>query len=815
MRWPARFGFAPPQRSPSPSLLAAMLIVLGVGVLRYASRPLTPCWTPSDLAHYNLPAERAFDDTAPNFLITGYINSYPLLKEQKQQVYVAATSILIDGEDRPVQGTLRLSTRLRQKLQYGQRVLIRGRLVTPPDFEDFSYRDYLTQRSVYSVVYGARVNILEQEAPQGDPIRTWLYRFRSRGESLLNRLLAEPYAALANGMLLGIEAGIPDDLYAQFNATGASHVIVISGSNVALIAGIFFAVGRRIFGKRLAIWPTLTAIAAYALLVGGDPAVLRAACMGGLVVVASALNRQSTAIISLATACWAMTLANPLTLWDVGFQLSSAATAGLILFSPAITKRLKLDDSSQKPATEATSAQAEPTSVNRWRTKTVSLICGIFSEALIATLAANVTTLALVIYYFGRLSLVSVLTNLLIVPIQPIILVAGSAGVLIGVAGLELLASLLLKPVHLCLWWTVTMVQWTASLPGAGLPVIGYDERWLLITYITIAILSGRSWFSARWQSWVGRGRRGWRWRRALAVAGIFLLLAALFIFPELPKLPNGKLEIYFLDIGQGDGVLIQTPRGRQVLIDGGKEPGRLRQQLREVLPWWDRRLDLVILTHPDSDHMQAQAQLPDSFRVDQAILSKVSADHIDAQSWRANYQVAGTTIHMRQAGATFSLDKGVQLSMLWPPPSGLSVEQIKQYEDAGRADSRDNSYDNENGIVVMLTYGAFRLLLPADLGYPGERALLAQNTPLQATVLKIGHHGSQYSSSKEFLQAVSPQVCVIQVGAENEYGHPHQALLKRLQHCIVLRNDQQGRIRIGSNGQQLWLAAERNWRQE
>ena len=149
--------------------------------------------------------------------------------------------------------------------------------------------------------------------------------------------MPEPYAALANGMLLGIEAGIPDDLYDKFNLTGTSHVIVISGSNVALIAGVLVAFGTRLLGRKRGVYPALLGIAAYALLVGGDAAVMRAALMGGLFVYATAIGRRSTALVSLAAACWAMTLVNPLTFWDVGFQLSSAATAGLILFSPTIT----------------------------------------------------------------------------------------------------------------------------------------------------------------------------------------------------------------------------------------------------------------------------------------------------------------------------------------------------------------------------------------------------------------------------------------------------------------------------------------------
>ncbi|MEZ4557723.1 MAG: ComEC/Rec2 family competence protein [Caldilineaceae bacterium] len=273
------------------------------------------------------PIDRA---AAPTVTVQGFISSYPLASDTKQRLEVTAASItaVCDAAGR---GYAAAQHRV-HAASTAKMVRLRGRLVTPPDFEDFSYREYLARKGIHSLMYGAEIDILPGP-PAGNPVLRGLYAFRARGEALLNRQLPEPYAALANGMLLGIEAGIPDDLYDQFNLTGTSHVIVISGSNVALIAGVLLAVGTRLFGRRYAVIPALIGIAAFALLVGGDAAVMRAALMGGLFVYATSIGRRSTALVSLALACWIMTLANPLTLWDVGFQLSSAATAGLILLA--------------------------------------------------------------------------------------------------------------------------------------------------------------------------------------------------------------------------------------------------------------------------------------------------------------------------------------------------------------------------------------------------------------------------------------------------------------------------------------------------
>ncbi len=435
MRWPARFGFRPPRRDPTTALLAAVALSLLTGTLRYASHPLTPCWSAGDLATYNLPAEQAFDRDAPMVTLHGYINSYPLVSDARQRLHVRVESLARVGEVLDVRGDVRLNAGTRERYVYGQPVAVRGRLVTPPVFEDFSYREYLARKGVHSLAYGAQIDVLPGST-RGNPLHRTLYQFRARGEAFLNRALPEPYAALANGMLLGIEAGIPDELYEQFNLTGTSHVIVISGSNVALIAGVILALSQRAMGRRnrRVIAPTLLGIAAYALLVGGDAAVLRAAGMGGLYVVATVLGRRSTALVSLAVACWAMTLANPLALWDVGFQLSSAATAGLILFTPGISAAFSrvipgaggaLTQPTEPPLSDLSvavdrSGWARPaTTVER----TQSLLRGLIEDGLIVTIAANITTMPLVVFYFGRLSIVSLASNLLIAPVQPFIIV--------------------------------------------------------------------------------------------------------------------------------------------------------------------------------------------------------------------------------------------------------------------------------------------------------------------------------------------------------------------------------------------------------
>lgn len=839
LRWPEKAGFVRPRSGPSPALIAACMLALMAGGLRYASNPLTPCWTPRDLAYYNLPATRAYDKTAPDVTLVGSVNSYPLRQDTRQQFQVAIETIEdaghhidhnIDHIDIAVNGEVRLSTNIRSTYQFGQPLRLRGRLVTPPDFEDFSYREYLARKGVHSLFYPTTIEVLPLEN-QGNWLYRQLYWVRARGEQLLNQQLPEPYAALANGMLLGIESGIPDELYEQFNLTGSSHVIVISGSNVALIAGILLALGRRALSKRRALWPALLGIALYALLVGGDAAVLRAAWMGALYAIATTLDRRNTALVSLAFACWVMTIANPLTLWDVGFQLSSAATAGLILFSPAIVAAFQWISPTwitSGPLTGSLEIGGLDVAA-----KGRTLIQGILQDGLMVTIAANIATLPLVLYYFGRLSLISLATNVLIAPAQPFIMLWGSAGLALGLLGLTAIAQMVLWIPWLCLVWTVTVVRWTAALPGASLELTGYGLVQLLVTYGVIALIALRHqlWLRLR-LLWLhlatsrksigakGMGenqvygaeidrvkasekprQRRYQFNGALIIHPLtvgLLAVSTLLLWTVALGQPDGRLHLYFLDVGQGDGIFIQTPSGRQVLIDGGASPQQLASELGAVMPFWDRTIDIALTTHPDSDHMAAQSTLPARMAFNVALESPASAMDPDAESWRTAMAANGATVAKQAQDNWIDLGDGVALWFLWPVGAPQATENV------------GNENANENSLVAKLVYGDFTLLLTGDAGLPSEATMLANALPLQATVLKVGHHGSKSSSGQPFLNAVQPQISIIQVGAENDYGHPHQEVLDRLAGTMILRNDRHGRIHMTSDGHHLWLDTER-----
>ncbi len=751
------------RREPGPRLAAACTLALLAGGLRLLWA--TPHFGPGDLAYYN---DRG------RVTVTGVVADEPDVRDTYQNLRLRAESLALGDEPSaqnrlPATGLALVRAPRYPTRAYGERLAITGALETPPVFEGFSYRDYLARQGVYSMIRRPRIELIE--SGQGNPLWTALYTFKAHAQATIARILPEPYAALLTGILLGVETGIPRDLYEQFNATGTSHIIVISGFNISIIAGLLMLVGTRVVGKRRAAQVAIAGIALYTVLVGADAAVVRAAIMGCLYVFALTVGRQAEVRTSLIFSALLMTAINPYTLWDVGFQLSFAATAGLIWLTPPLAR----------VAERWLAALIGP--------RRVRSAMGLLSEALLVTLAAQIATGPLIVYHFGRLSVVSLLANLLILPVQPMVMMAGGLATLAGLIWLpagQLLGWLAWLP----LAWTVWVVGWTAAVPFASL-TLGHFGPWLLATIY--AGLAGFLWLMTRarpeenvqFSLPSSDGLRAST--RAMFAGGA---LAVTLAWLAAASLPDGRLHVAFLDVGQGDAIFITTPRGRQILIDGGPSPTALLSEMGYQMPFWDHSLDVVVNTHPEADHLAGLPDVLKRFRVRQIILSDVGNDTPLYAAWERAMANEGATITQAQAGMRLSPGDGVWVEVLHPGTIPV--------------DGRRNAHS----VVLRVRLGRISFLLPGDIETDVERRLVAGGYPLAATVLKAPHHGSDTSSSEAFLTTVNPQVAVISVGADNRFGHPSPEVLARYaEHGIpALRTDELGTVEFITDGERLWV---------
>lgn len=259
--------------------------------------------------------------------------------------------------------------------------------------------------------------------------------------------------------------------------------------------------------------------------------------------------------------------------------------------------------------------------------------------------------------------------------------------------------------------------------------------------------------------------------------------------------LPDGRLHVYFLDVGEGDAIFVRTPEGQQILVDGGPSPATLLSELGEVMPPWDRSIDLVVLTHPDEDHMVGAVGALERYHVESVLDSAAWGEEARAAPWRA--AVAGAGAQRAVALPGMRLQAGRVL---------LTVVQAG----AARITGKSEQNENDRSTVLRLDYGSTSVLLTGDAGQDAEDQMIAGAVPLHADVLKVAHHGSKSSSGERFLATVAPEVAVIQVGRGNRFGLPDPEVLARLAGITTYRTDLNGRIEITSDGMSLWARAAR-----
>ncbi len=628
------------RQRPRHRFFSIFVLTFLLGAARYTASPLNPCFGPHDLATYNGTAE------APRWLtVTGLVDDSPDVRDRITLLRLRAETVEIEGQMQPVRGLALIQAPRYPAYRYGDKVRVRGALETPPDLAGFSYRKYLARRGVHSLLRYPRVEIIGQK--QGVFWRAVLVRLKDASAETLSRLLPDPYAALAKGMLLGLEAGIPDRVNEDFRQTGTTHVIVISGSQVALLAAVVYFLARRAFGQRLALYPAAAGVLLYAAMVGGDPPVVRAAIMGLLYMLAQHVGRPTTGIVSLAAAAFLMTLANPLTLWDASTHLSFAATAGLILIAPRLQQGASRVLARHLPSGPGLRLLQD------------------FTAFLALTLAAQITTAPIIAYYFGRLPLISLPANLLILPAQPFILEGGAVALLLGLLGLTPLAQLAAYVPWLALAWTVGVVEMLARFPmlDLGRPAIG----WVWAAYGALGL----------WLAWdyvkqscarlmaTPRPSRSASWLMTGAV------VAAVAAWVPVLQLPDGRLHVRFLNVGEGSATLITTPDGRHVLIDGGPSPQNLSAALGRTLPFRDRQLELVVLTRPESGYLDGLVPLLGPYRIAQVLQPEAEKETRAYNEWRRRLQTQGIPILRAEPGLRVELGRGAVLDLQGPrvPP--------------------------------------------------------------------------------------------------------------------------------------------------
>lgn len=751
-----------------------VLLLFVLGALRYQLA------LPTEISQ----ALKPFNDQG-RASVMGVVVAEPDIRQAQTLVRVQVSKIRIGDEWQEVPGLALVSVPRDTPVNYGDEVKVDGTPETPPDGADFNYRDYLARENIFTLIRYAKLDTIS--VGNGDPFWTAIYSFKGQAKYAIAQLLPEPSAALLTGILLGDERGIPRQLQTAFANTNTAHIIAISGFNITIVIGILTLVLRRpaaalqvqvqnaatnpvqvqaarVTNNLIATLALLLFLLLYTLLVGASPSVVRACIMGALGVIALQLGRTSFALTSLAFAAFVMTLLNPYVLWDVGFQLSFLATLGLVIYVPRF--RAWLENRFQ-------------TRVGQTRTRQ---LLRYFNDTLIVTAAAFLVTAPLLILYFHRVSLVGFLTNLLILPVQPAVMVLGGIATFLQM-GANALAALPILPTligalaqsmawgaFVCLQYTILVVQATAAIPFGSFPVERIDAPSVLVMYLALALVT--------WQ--------GLRRTLTMFVSQVWLPVAVLavvtiFIWTSALAAPDARTRVSFISAGAGDATLIRTANDERILINGTDEPSVLLSYLGTQLPPWDRRIDMVIATHPDNDNLASLNAVLERYTVGRVMQPPAPArPGVSYAKWQellARYQMEAAV--------------GVEETMVRAGDATIQVIHPDSGNDAAYAALR------------LQTNGKTFLLAPGVRQADGAR-MLKDGALFDADVAVLPNN-----VDGEWLEQVKPETVIFFAG-RSPREQPSKEILDLLEGAVVLRTDERGTVTILLDGDVMLVQAEK-----
>lgn len=703
------------------------------------------------------------------------------------------TAVRIRGEWQETQGDVSLSVSGRQvrarfdRWRAGRSIETWATFRRPARYLNAGVPDLERDLALYgTTLFGSvKSGLLLDVVASGSRIEEWAALIRRHVRASVERWVGRHdavSAAIVSAVLIGDRTGLPDDIRLRLQRAGTYHVIAISGGNIAIFAGLVLALLRvcGATGRRAAI-VALILLAAYAEVVIAGASVWRATLMAGLYLGARALDHRSTPWHALALIAAVIVCLRPLDVRDAGFILTFGATAALLegarrvasAPTPVIGLAAKLSSAAPPAASPVVGRR-----VAHWLVASV-----------VASMAVEVALIPIGATSFSRVTSAGLLLNLAAVPLMGLVQLGGiivscldGVETIAGPAGwvAHAAASGLVDTARL-----VDLAPWmVARVPAPALPLVALYYLALATTLLT---------------------RGNWR----LVGSGV-LLASAVAIATGQPALwlsaarERAELRITFFDVGQGDSTLVEFPDRSTLLIDTGGVPfgsGSFDIGRRVLAPaLWAlgaRRLDAMLLTHGDLDHIGGAPSVVRDFAPREIWDGVPIPDHPQLQIVFRTARESGAQVVRRRTGDEILIG-GAHIRILHPPVPDWERQRVR----------------NDDSVVLEVVYGDVAVLLLGDVGGDVERSMLPHLTPARHRILKVAHHGSSTSTSRELLEHWRPQVVVISAGRGNTFGHPAPDVLQRLDSvgAATYRTDVDGQVTIEAGGSDVcvWTYLER-----
>lgn len=617
----------------------------------------------------------------------------------------------------------------KEELKPGMYLCVRGvieELSLPRNPGEFNKRQYYACEHMY---YSVKKGLVLKKGKEESVYQTLLFQIREHLNSVLKRTAGEA-APVFSAMVLGEKGELPKETKMRYQMAGIIHILAISGLHISLLGmGLYELLKKAGFGIWSAGFLSLTVMIFYGEMTGGSVSAMRAVSMFLIAAGAKILGRIYDMMTALSVSAMILLLESPAYLYNTGFLLSFGAVLGVGAVLPVFLKF--------------------------WGIKNKIL------KSLIGSVCVQLTTLPVMLWFYGEVSIIGIFLNLLVLPTVGIVLISGVFTALIGCAfpGAAVWVSI---PGRLVLFGYNKLCGFGATLPFCTWTP-GQPEIWqIVIYYVILFFLTGAAGFLLKKQV---KNRKAFYMAKS---SFIVLLSLALFLISQRNR---QYVEITCLDIGQGDAIAAQLPTGEVFLVDGGSSNKKNIGQY-QLLPFLKNQgisyVDGVFISHTDEDHISGVREILEymdkgliSLKIGNLILPGISEKPEAWKELKCLAEKAGIRVHTANEGDVFRIGEG-EISVLSPEKSALG-ENV-----------------NEDAVVFLFSYKDFRGLFTGDIGEETEKKLL----PVLSDVdfLKVGHHGSGYSSSQVFLDKIKPEVSVISCSEANTYGHPSPEAVKRLE---------------------------------
>ena len=735
---------------------------------------LDPPHSPSHLSHFT-----GFDRIA----LEGIVDRPPQRSPDGTRLLIRSEKVVLSNRHVPVDGYLLLFLKEEiEPLCVGNRLRILCKLYPPRGFHNpggFSYERYLAFERIHSIGFLSVKNAyLKIGEGFKNPILLQVEAWRDHIRDFLEKKADPPSSNIFQALVLGEQENIPEEVKEHFILTGTAHLLAISGDQFGIVAFLSFSLLIWILKrseflllsisiKKLAASLTIPCIVLYAFIAGGGISVIRAMIMLMTFLFSILFGRERNLLHTLTLAAFLILIFSPPSLFDVSFQLSFLAVLSILYLVPRILEGLRK---------EGPSLPSGPTwKKSIWKYIRISLL---------VTAVASFGTAPFVALHFNRISPIGLVTNLFVIPwvgfvIVPLTLVSSILSFFFTP-----LATFLLNINSFITLILLRVLAFLASFSFASLflstPTALEIALFYSLLFLTVHLKKREA-------------------ARYLFV-GLCVVLVLDFAFWNLKGLFQKNLTMTFIDVGQGDSILIEFPKGKRMLIDGGGLYGDRFDIGRNVIaPFlWNKkipRIDYLVLTHPDPDHLKGLNFVASHFSIGQFWDNGLRGD---SESY---FQLMETLLSKKVE--RFSLNEktplqminGVQISFLNPPGNLES-----------RRAGRNTSFFNNHSLVMKLQYKNIKVLLAADIEKEMEYRLMREGYSLRADILKIPHHGSTSSSTPLFLERVRPTYAVLSVGERNIGRLPHPEVIKRYQQIgtRIFRTDQQGAITVVTDGEKI-----------